>query len=198
MLSHEIQAKLLALPSPLIAHSLLFFDSWTDPEDFYTMGVKKRMALRQQYIKHAKPPTQDNIWVWFGAYSDRSQPKINNFSVPSFLYQIFIKPTNNSRLRGVLNASRSDVNPYKYMNSMQNSKLEIAKYRATLSGTTISEVLPDGANAKFEALIAAALEDVKLYYYDGATVDDLKTMLIHMNHPPLAIDEAIKRSGKFS
>ena len=197
MNSYEIKAKLESIPTPIIYGSMLFFDTWEEPDDFYTMGIKKRHALRQRYIKLSKEPTKDNMWIWFGAYSKEGKPRMNNTSVPGFLYQVVIKPTNSSRLRGILNTTPSDVNPFKYFNSFKASALELADYRAKLAGNHITDSLSEKNTAKFNELVAKALNDINIYYFDGVTPDELKEMMITMNHMPLAIDEAIKRSGKF-
>ena len=197
MQPYEIKSKLEAIPTPIILGSLLFFDAWDEPEDFYTMGVKKRHALRQRYVKLSKEPTKSNMWIWFGAYSHEGKPRINNSSVPGFLYQVIIKPTNSARLRGILNTTASDVNPFKYFNSFKSTALELAAYRASLAGVPMTDMLSEKNNSKFQEAVSKALEDVNTYYFIGVTPEELKSMLITMNHMPLAIDEAIKRSGKF-
>lgn len=193
MYSHEILQKLETIPTPVIMGNLLFFDSWEEPEDFYTMSLKQRQSLKTQWSKAGKQPTRENVWVWFGPYSKEGKPRINNQSVVNYLYQVVIKPSNDSRLRPIMRIPKADVNPFKYHNSIRNSALSIAEHRKELLGISPEESLSPKNLSQFEKLVQAVVKDIKEYRYDGVSNEELKQMMLSLNHPPLAVDEAFTR-----
>ena len=188
----EIKARLDSIPTPYILNNLLAFNSWVDPDDFYTMGVKGRRLLKERLTITSDVFTASNKWIWFGAYSTKGQPRFVDHSVPSFLYQVLIKPSNQSRLRPMVTIGKSDVNPFKYCDSMKASSLDIAHHRSKMNGETLLESVLPNDKPRIDKLLAECMEDYNTYADPSITTDELRNMLISLNHPPTIIDEVFK------
>lgn len=197
MTPFEIKSKLATIPSPVIMAHILCFDNWTDPDDFYTMSSKERRVLLNRYRSIAVEPTETNQWIWFGSYNTKNHPKFSSLSLPSYLYQIVIQPHNNARIRGLLNTTKSDVNPFKYFKALNMTTLELLKYKSNEANVPLSDVMTPKQNQAFEDKVQAALADVKEYYMENsptAEADFMKATLLQAGHMPLAAEEAMARS----
>ena len=177
---------------------VLAFDNWTDPDDFYTMSIVERRKLLNKFKNVAVPPTMENQWIWFGTYDTKNYPKFSNVSVAGYLYQVFVLPHNNARIRGVLNNSKSDVNPFKYFKASVFTKAEILKQRAAMMDLPLEQVMTPKQNEAYETKVSEALEECKEYYMVGSPTTEaefMRNLLIQNGHMPIAVDEAMKRSA---
>lgn len=198
MNNYEIKQKLFSIPGSVIPSLILAFSNWQDPSDFYTLSTSERRALLNKYRAVSEEPSSENQWIWFGAYDIKGYPKFARTSIATYLYNLVIKPTNGARIRGVLNTSKSDVNPFKYFEALNMTPMEVLKLRSSNLDIPLNELMTTRQNEAFENKVIAALNECKEYYMVGSpteTREFMKNLLIQNNHMPLAVDEAMARSG---
>lgn len=198
MNTFELKTKLNSVPGSLIPAQILCFTNWSDPEGFYELSTSERRALMNKYRTVAEEPSEHNQWIWFGAYDLKGYPKFGKVSIAMYLYNLVIRPTNGARIRGVLNTSKSDVNPFKYFQSLNMTHLEVLKLRSDTMQVPLGEIMTERENTAFENKVQAALTECKEYYMVGAPTEErefMKKLLVQNQHMPLAVDEAMARSG---
>lgn len=198
MQPYEIKQKMLDLSNPMLNAQILGFNNWKDPADFYDISTKERRALLSKYKAVSVELATDNQWIWFGAYDIKGYPKYNSGSIPVFLYNVMIKPTNGARIRGLLNNTKSDVNPFKYFEALRMTPLEVLKVRSNTLDIPLTELMTSKQNEQFENKVQLALEEVKEYYMVGSpteTREFMRKQLLNSGHMPIAVDEAMARSG---
>lgn len=181
----------------LVSH-LLFFDNWKDPADFYTMGLKERKVLMSRYRSVSVEPTDSNQWIWFGSYDIKRNPKFNTVAIATYLHKLVIQPSNDARIRGMLNLTKSDVNPFKYFKAMNMTPLEILNLQSERFDVPMATLMTTRQNDAFESKVVDALKECQEYYMVNSPTEErefMKQALIQNGHMPLAVDEAMTRSG---
>lgn len=189
-----LQRELEQKAHPLIYSQILCFNSWKDPEDFFTMTRGERHKLMHKYRHLAVPATNENIWVWFGSYGGRSSaPRYNNDPVSRYLYQLFISPADNKRIVPTWVTTRAEVNPHKFTKAIGMTLQQKLKHYEQMTGRTPPHKAPDNLDEK---LIQLCLEEMTEFFYPDVidTKEEMAKVMLKNGHTEFAIAEAFKLS----
>lgn len=189
-----------------LTNSILFFDHWEDPPEFYTMSGAGRKELYNRYLPQSVKATETNYWIWFGNYqTGKLQPRYKGKAVTSLLHCTMICPTNGNRLRALGSVTKSDVNPFKYkLGETFTRHALIQEYKRNAVNVTFDEAHNQGVAslapeelARFNAQVATAKNDIKNMFYKHVfdTKKEMRESLLYLAHSEFVIDEALKQTA---
>lgn len=183
--SREIKQIMDSIEDLILTSSILAFDNWTDPNDFYTLTVKERRALLVKMRPLAVAPTRTNQWIWFGSYEGASMSaRHGREGVPRILNDYFTKYdlSRGAKFRNLYSATPSDVNPFKFMPSIATFKGRRVQQLQTMVGLQEhNELVQKKTEGKIKADVVAAIEVIKETYSPEHGLDDYDYLVNMLN-----------------
>ncbi len=192
---NDLQTELTEKVYPLLLTHILFFDTWSDPKDFFTMSRKERLALMRKMKPMSVAPTQSNFWIWFGSYGGSNHsPRYDNNSVSKHLFETLISPCNGKRIMSTFITTRAEVNPFKFSKAVGMTLVQKRSMYQQMTGKRPPSEI-DKTTDQLEA-IKACKEELDLLFFPDVcdTKEIMQKALTKNGFSDFAIAEAFKLS----